>query len=133
MYLELIDIESHKPGSKEVLLGMEKGEISVRDVNNTRLVSSLCHEIHQGEAEVIALAIECDNSFLLLDDHDARCVADRFGLRYTGLIGILIRARIDGKISSLREEIELVRTEGRFWISDSVLHKALSVVGEELT
>ena len=131
VYQEVVSSGSHKPGSEEVLLGVKNGEISLRDVHNTRLVSSLCHEIHRGEAEVIALGVECDDAFFLLDDHDARHIADRFGLRYTGIIGIFIRARKDGNISSLRREIERLRTEGRFWISDSVLQKALVVVGEE--
>lgn len=131
MYQEVVTSGTQKPGSEEVLLGVKNGKISVQDVTNTRLVSSLCHEIHRGEAEVIALGVECDDAFLLLDDHDARHIADRFGLRYTGIIGIFIRARKDGNISSLRRELERLRTDGRFWISESVLQKALAVVGEE--
>lgn len=100
-------------------------------MKNTPLVQSLCHEIHLGEAEVIALALECDDPFLLLDDHDTRHVADRFGLPFTGIIGILIRARIDKKIPSLKIELEQLRTVGRFWISDQVMQKALITVGEE--
>nr|WP_319537667.1 DUF3368 domain-containing protein [uncultured Methanospirillum sp.] len=131
VYQEVVTCGTQKPGCEEVLQGVKNGEISLRDVQNTRLVSSLCHEIHRGEAEVIALGVECDDAFLLLDDHDARHIADRFGLRYTGIIGIFIRARRDGNISSLRRELERLRTDGRFWISELTLQRALQVVGEE--
>ena len=100
-------------------------------MKNTPLVISLCHEIHRGEAEVIDQALECDEPLLLLDDHDARHVAERFGLSYTGIIGILIRARIDKKIPSLKLGLEQLRTVGRFWISDQVMQKALTAVEEE--
>lgn len=115
----------------QFLLGVKTGEISLRDVANTRLVTSLCHEIHQGEAEIIALGVECDEALLLPDDHDARHIADRFGLRYTGIIGFFLRARKDGNVSSLIVEIERLRNDGQFWISDSVLQKSHAVVGEE--
>lgn len=131
VYREIVINGTRKKGSDEVISCIDNGIITVRNVQNTRLISSLCHEIHEGEAEVIALAMECNDPFLLLDDHDARRVAERFGLFYTGIIGILIRAKIDGKISSLREEIEQLRTVGKFWISDNVMHTALKTVKEE--
>jgi uncharacterized protein len=75
--------------------------------------------------------MELDDPILLIDDQDARRVAARFSLKFTGILGILIRARNEGKIPSLREEIERLRTAGKFWISDPVIHKALMSVGEE--
>lgn len=62
--------------SEEVIRDINNGTITIREVQNTRLVSRLCHEIHPGEAEVLVLATELDDPFLLLDDYDARNVAN---------------------------------------------------------
>lgn len=131
VYQEVVLSGKRRPGSEEVIQAIHDGIITVHDVKNTPLVFSLCHEIHQGEAEVIALALECDDPLLLLNDHDTRHVAERFGLSYTGILGILMRARIDNKIPSLKIELEQIRTIGRFWISGQVMHTALKAVGEE--
>lgn len=128
---EIIESGKNMHGSQEITTGIERGDIMVHEIINTRLSLSLQNEIHPGEAEVIVLALELDRSILLLDDHDARIVASRLSLKYTGVLGILIRAKLDGKISSLRTEIEGLRNHGKFWISDQVLHKALKYVGEE--
>jgi len=97
VYQEVVLSGKRRPGSEEVIQAIHDGIITVHDMKNNPLVLSLCHEIHRGEAEVIALALECDDPLLLLDDHDARHVAERFGLSYTGIIGILTKARIDKK------------------------------------
>lgn len=131
VYQEVVLSGKRRSGSEEVIQAIHDGVITVHEVKNTPLIISLCHEIHRGEAEVIGLALECDNPILLLDDFDARHVAERFGLSYTGIIGILIKARIDKKILSLKFELEQLRTIGRFWISDQVMQKALTAVGEE--
>ena len=131
VYREVILRGKQRAGSEEVNQAINNGMITFHDVKNTHMVLSLCHELHLGGAEVIALALECDDPFLLLDDHDARHVAERFGLRFTGIIGILIRARIEKKIPSLKVELEQLQKIGRFWISDPVIHKALKAVGEE--
>lgn len=48
---------------------------------------------------------------LLLDDYEARRIARSLGLKVTGIVGILLRAKREGKIESLKEEIErLMRT-----------------------
>lgn len=130
VYQEVVLCGKRRPGSEEVIQAIHKGIITVHDVKNTPLIISLCHQIHRGEAEVIALALECNYPLLLLDDHDARHEAERFGLSYTGIIGILIKARIDKKIPSLKIELEQLRTVGRFWISDHVMQKALIAAGE---
>ncbi|MBN1167215.1 MAG: DUF3368 domain-containing protein [Methanospirillaceae archaeon] len=118
-------------GSQEVSDAMKRGEIIVKEIADTRFSASLKDFIHSGEAEVITLALEIEDAIILLDDQDARPIAARFNLKYTGLIGILIKAKMDGKITSLRDEIEKLRTVGRFWVSDSIIDRALTLVGEK--
>ncbi len=58
-------------------------------------------------------------------------MADVYGLRKTGVIGILIRAKLEGKVASLREELDRLRCEAGFWIGDELYWQALKVVAEE--
>jgi predicted nucleic acid-binding protein len=53
-----------------------------------------------------------------------------YGLRKTGVIGILIRAKLKRKVVSLREELDRLRNEAGFWIGDEVYQHALHEVGE---
>jgi len=65
-----------------------------------------------------------------LDETEARKVADLYGLDITGLIGILIRAKLEGKVPSLREELDRLRKGTGFWIGDEIYQQALQAVGE---
>jgi predicted nucleic acid-binding protein len=86
--------------------------------------------LDEGEAEVMTLAIERQASLVLLDESEARWVAGLFGVPKTGVIGILIRARTEDRIPSLRTELDNLRDRTGFWIEKKLYRKALSAVGE---
>jgi predicted nucleic acid-binding protein len=88
-------------------------------------------KLDDGEAEVISLAIELKASLILLDETEARRVAGLYELNKTGAVGVLIRARLEGKIESLRPELDRLRIESGFWIEERLYRQALSAVGEE--
>jgi predicted nucleic acid-binding protein len=46
-------------------------------------------------------------------------------------IGILIRAKLEGKVASLREELDRLRREAGFWMGDEIYWEALKAVAEE--
>jgi len=54
--------------------------------------------IDYGEAEVIALALEKKTDLVLLDEKEAREVAERLGFRVLGTVGLLIWAKREGLI-----------------------------------
>jgi len=87
-------------------------------------------ELHRGEAEAIALAVERHPEIIFLDKLEARRVADVYGLRKTGVIGVLIRAKIEGKVVSLRKELDRLRSQAGFWIGDEIYWRALKAVAE---
>lgn len=66
----------------------------------------------------------------LLDEPDARNPASRYGLKKTGAIGVLMRARREGKVASLRAELDRLRNQSGFWIEDRLYQQALDAVGE---
>ncbi len=83
-----------------------------------------------GEAEALALALETKSALVLLDESAARLQAKQLGLTFTGALGLLRHAKQTGRILSLKEQINRLRTEARFFVSPT-LEKALIIsVGE---
>ena len=67
--------------------------VHTRTPVNHALVATLRRELHAGEAECIALALEESAALLLLDDISARGVAEHHGLQFTGTVGCLRLAK----------------------------------------
>ncbi|MGZ8246835.1 DUF3368 domain-containing protein [Methylomagnum sp.] len=99
---------------------------AVQDKVKTRILHNL---VDLGEASTIALAYEFDDVTLILDDLKARKLADNLNLRYTGLLGILIKAKQAGVITSIQEILVGLRTAG-FRFSPAMEAKALRLAGE---
>jgi len=71
-----------------------------------QLLRLLRRDLGDGESEVIALAVEKRANLVLLDESDARRTADLYGLSKTGIIGLLIRAKQEGHIDSLKTDLD---------------------------
>ncbi|KUK61376.1 MAG: Uncharacterized protein XE10_1447, partial [Methanoculleus marisnigri] len=71
---------------------------------NTALVHLLEQDLHPGEAESIALTVEMRPDILLLDETEARRIAGLYDLPVTGIIGLLMQAKAEGRVASMREE-----------------------------
>lgn len=127
VWREVVETGKGQPGSEEIA---SAPWIIVREVRDTSLVSLLRAELDEGEAEAIALARQEQVSVILLDEKDARRVAQRLNLQVLGTVGILIWARRVGAIASLREQLDALQTQGRFRLSQSVYEEALRIVGE---
>jgi predicted nucleic acid-binding protein len=79
-----------------------------------------------GEAAVIQLALEQGASRVCIDERKGRQAALAVGLRVTGALGLLARAKELGLIPALRPAIEKLRREGAFYSDDLVqgIHSA---------
>ena len=75
------------------------------------------------------LALERAADLILLGDYEAREVARNYRLNITGVVGILIRAKGEGKIGSLKEELEKLKETG-FWINEDLCTRALREADE---
>lgn len=92
------------------------------------MVTALKLSVDDGEAEAIALAYEYDCR-LIVDDLQARKVAQHLGLQITGTLGILITARKRGMIDSVKEVIDSLESVG-FYVSEALKAKACELAGE---
>ena len=104
--------------------------IKTSAVTNKDLVRALRQELDAGEAEAIALSQEIGAELLLMDDHLGRQTARHLGLRYTGLIGVLIEAKKKGLISSVKPQIEKLRDVAGFRINEALYLRVLQDEGE---
>ena len=85
--------------------------------------------IDDGEAASIILAVEEDAGLIILDDKDARKIAEKLGLKVMGTAGILLLAKKKGIIEEIKPILEEMRTSG-FYLSDSIIRIVLREAGE---
>lgn len=103
--------------------------INVHRVQDRTRVAILKNLVDPGEASLLALAFEMSDPILILDDRKARRLADNLQLRITGLIGVLIRAKQRGIITSVATELTALKAVG-FRIASAQEAQALRLSGE---
>ena len=98
---------------------------------DTELVERLRQTLDLGEAEAIALACEVRAEALLIDEDAGRGVAREMGLLPLGTVGLLLRAKERGLCGDIGPLLVRLRRELRFFISESLLTKAVRWAGEK--
>ncbi len=98
--------------------------------HDQQLIAELLEDLELGESEAIALAVELDAEYLIIDEYKGRAIAEKRGIKIVGLLGILIAAKTGGHIESLRPLIEKIRSNG-FRLNSSLVDKVLNALGEK--
>ena len=65
-----------------------------------------------------------------MDERNGRSVARQVGLRVTGVLGVLLKAKLTGRITSLQKEIEVLRSQAHFFIKKDLELMFLREAGE---
>lgn len=82
-----------------------------------------------GESEAIALSMELKADLLIIDDLAARKVASELGIKFTGVVGILLEAKERGIIKEIKTYMGWMLKHD-FRISKSVYDEALEMARE---
>ncbi|MEH1787142.1 DUF3368 domain-containing protein [Nostoc sp.] len=127
VYRELTDPNFPVAGATEV---QTFDWIQVRQVSNQTIVAALANELDKGEAEAIALAVEIKADQLLIDERRGRLVADRFNLRYIGILGILVEAKNQRLIPIVKPLLDALLNQAGFWVDETLYNRVLQLVDE---
>lgn len=130
VWREVVSEGKGRPGANEVVAARQAGWLQVDKLADESYLRLLLRELDSGEAEVLALAIERAADLVLLDETEARRIAEVYGIAKTGVIGVLIRAKVEGKVIALHPLLDALREPGGFWIADELYGRALQAVGE---
>jgi len=114
VYREITVVGAGQPGLMEV---QTLKWIEPRQATDRALATALRTELDEGEAEAITLAIELGVDLLLMDERRGRMVASRFGLRFIGLLGVLIEAKHKGCITAVKPVLDALMARAGFWVS----------------
>jgi len=106
--------------------------LEVKRVKDKKLVKLLRMQLDYGESEVIALALEQEINRVIIDDKQARKIAEELGLKVIGTLGVLILAKEKQIIKEVRPLILTMMEKINFRISKAVLNRALEILGEEI-
>jgi predicted nucleic acid-binding protein len=98
-------------------------------VQDRLAVEVLLDEMDLGEAETIVLARELGADWVLMDEKKGRRKLAQLGVQKIGTVGILLKAKQVGILSTVRPEIEQLRRQG-FSLSQAVVDAVLSRAGE---
>ena len=103
----------------------EKAHVLDVSLPGRKFVLGALGRLHEGELEVIVLALERSADLVLLDDLAARRKAKRMGLQVMGTVGLILTAFRNQKVAreqSLEFLEDLTKKHG-FFISKDVLGK----------
>jgi hypothetical protein len=87
-------------------------------------------DLDPGEIAALALALERRVADVLIDEKAARVAAITFGLRVSGLLGILIEGKRRGLIQSVSPLLDALSTDAKFWIDPRLRERVLRIVAE---
>ena len=81
--------------------------ISVKDEHKQHLLEI---QVDKGEASAMALALETENTMLIIDDYKARKLAKQLNINYIGTVKILILAKQRGIIPEIKPLLKKIKT-----------------------
>lgn len=100
----------------------------IKSTSLINLYLGLNKNLGKGESEAIALAVELNSDFVILDDNTARKQAQSLGLKVKGTLGIIRKLAEDRSII-IQDKNELYEKLCRigFWINKDIFDDILNI------
>ena len=127
VYQELTDPDFPVAGAKEV---QTFTWIQIRAIEDRTMLKALSSELDPGEAEAIVLALEMKAEQVLIDERRVRMIAARLNLHYTGILGVLVEAKSQGFISTVKPLLDDLINKAGFWVAEPLYKSVLRLVNE---
>lgn len=104
--------------------------ITTKRPSNLKMVHELGKIVDPGEAEAIALALELNPEYIIIDEKIGRSVARRYKIQTTGLLGILMKAKQKKIVKNIKPIIDDLINIAGFWVSENLYCQVLKKVNE---
>jgi predicted nucleic acid-binding protein len=103
--------------------------IEIKPVENKNYLRILNQLVDLGEASTIALSLELTDNLMILDDKKARTVANNLNLKFTGLLGVILKAKQQEIIPSVSHLLSRLKSVN-FRISEVIENEVLRLASE---
>lgn len=126
VYQEVRVVGQGYPGRAAI----EQANWIVRETVSDRTAVAALHSLGRGEAEAIILAVENPGALLIVDDRRGRLAALNMGANIIGTLGVLLVAKRQGLLTTIKPEIESLQTRLGFRIGEDLRARVLQEAGE---
>jgi len=128
--LSELKLDSEFPGVDTLRQALQAAWIHSVEVKNAYVVRALRLELDHGESEAIALALELDLKQVLMDERDGRMIAKAMGVTPVGVLGILLQAKREGNVDSVKSAMQKLEQEAGFYIAPDLFTTLLREADE---
>ena len=125
-----LKVETDFRGTSAIQKALKDGWLEAREVQNKPLAQALSVELDKGESESIALAVDLGIQILVMDETMGRERARAMGLQTIGVLGVLLNAKKQQQIISVRQAMESLRLEVGFFISRDLFERMIKEAEE---
>lgn len=101
----------------------------IQEAKNKLYIRQNRKDLHIGEVEAIALAKEIKADLIILDDKKARRLAEKEGLKVSGLLAFIIVAKERGIIKRVKPIVDDLKNHN-FFVGKDLYDEILKVSGE---
>jgi uncharacterized protein len=88
------------------------------------------YELDSGETEALALALQLKNIALIIDEKAGKRAAEKLGIKTVGLLGVILLAKQNKHIESVKLLLDDLKSKTTFHFSDSLYTQIIKLAGE---